>query len=120
MLACVRVGLERTQAATEAAQRVPGSGLARPQAMLRSCARINMEHFGRCVIHTDDAMLSPANRREFRAIKRQIDQAIRAMIEEAVSTGRRAGIARTDPVGAEQIADSLVQFLTEGLRSHEH
>lgn len=135
LLACVRVGLEQMQAAADAARLISGSGLTRLQAMLRRYAEINMEDFGRCVIHTDDEMLSPEGRREFRAAKRLVDQALRAMIEEAVADGsavvrdvRYASFAiagalnwparwhRDDgPVSTSEIADELVQFLTSGL-----
>jgi AcrR family transcriptional regulator len=84
---CVRLGLEELQAAAERARGEPGSGLDRLRAFLESYSTIIMGEFGRCVIRTGDEVLSPQARARFRSLKRQIDDALRDAIEEAVADG---------------------------------
>lgn len=84
---CVRLGLEELQAAAEQARGEPGSGLDRLRAFLQRYSEIIMGEFGRCVIRTSDEVLSPDARARFRALKREIDDALRNAIEEAVADG---------------------------------
>lgn len=78
---CVTRGLEQLQQAAEQAERLPGTGLDRLAAFLQRYAQINMDDYGRCVIRTGDEILSPDSARRFKALKRDIDDALRAMIQ---------------------------------------
>src|SRR5882757_3552173 len=73
---CVTMGLGELQAAVAQARREPGNGLDRLRAFLRRYAETIMGEFGRCVIRTGDEMLSPMARTKFRALKREIDDAL--------------------------------------------
>lgn len=87
---CVRIGLTELQAAALQASKEPGAGLDRLKSFLRRYAEIIMGDFGRCVIRTSDEALSPETRARFRALKREIDEALRAMIEGAAADGSAA------------------------------
>ena len=84
---CVRIGLHELQDAAELAKATPGTGLDRLRTFLRRYAETIMGDFGRCVIRTGDEVLSPEARVKFRALKREIDDALRAMIAEAAADG---------------------------------
>lgn len=84
---CVRMGLEELHAAAAVAARAPGTGLERLKAFLRRYAEIIMADFGRCVIRTGDEVLSAETRTMFRALKSEIDQALREMIAQAAEDG---------------------------------
>ncbi|GAA0319518.1 TetR/AcrR family transcriptional regulator [Sphingomonas oligophenolica] len=92
LLECVTMGLGELQAAVEEARAGPGNGLDRLRAFLCRYAEVIMGEFGRCVIRTGDEVLSPAARTRFRALKREIDDALRGMIEEAVKDGSARAI----------------------------
>ncbi|AOH83178.1 TetR family transcriptional regulator [Sphingomonas panacis] len=135
LLECVTRGLEMLRTAATDAQAESGSGLNRLTRFLRRYAEINMDDFGRCVIRTDDTALSPDGRAHFRALKAQIDKAMRALIAQGVADGsiapldvKMAAFALAgalnwpakwhDPAGgnsAEDIATSLVEVLVQGL-----
>lgn len=135
LLECVTRGLEMLQAAAIEAKSEAGSGLKRLSHFLRRYAEINMDDFGRCVIRTDEAVLSPEGRALFRALKAKIDRAMRELIAEGIEDGSLAPLdvkmtaftlagalnwpARWhDPAGketAEEIARSLVEVLIQGL-----
>lgn len=84
LLQCVVHGLEQLIEAAESAHQVPGTGIDRLRSFLRRYAEINMDDFGRCVIRTGDEALSEDGRAKFRALKAEIDQAMRALIEESI------------------------------------
>lgn len=84
---CVRIGLAQLREAAEAARGTPGTGLDRLKAFLRRYAVINMEDFGKCIIRTGDEVLSTESRQQFRALKKEIDRAMRDMIEDAIGDG---------------------------------
>lgn len=84
---CVRRGIEDLREAADAARDTPGPGLDRLRAFLLRYARVSMEDFGRCVIRTSDDSLSAESAVRFRALKREIDQAMRALLEEAAADG---------------------------------
>ncbi|WP_336959030.1 TetR/AcrR family transcriptional regulator [Sphingobium aquiterrae] len=90
LLACVRMGVDQLADAASAARMQEGSGLLRLRAFLRCYALVIMDDFGRCVVRTGDELLSPESRAEFRAIKREVDQSLCALIEEAVADGSAA------------------------------
>jgi len=132
---CVTRGLEQLRAAADAARAAPGSGLDRLRSFLRRYAEITMDDFGRCVIRTSDEALSTESAVRFRALKREIDEAMRELITEAVGDGSMAPLdvkltaftlagalnwpARWfQPDGltpAEHVAAQMVDILTAGL-----
>jgi AcrR family transcriptional regulator len=135
LLECLIRGVEQLRAAADAAHAVPGSGFERLSEFLRRYAEIIMDDFGRCVIRTDDAELSSESSARFRALKREIDQAMQALIAEGIADG---SIAPTDvklagytlagalnwparwhkPDGRltpEQVAAQMVEILMRGL-----
>jgi AcrR family transcriptional regulator len=135
LLECVTRGLEQLQQAADAVRSAPGTGLDRLRGFLRRYAEINMDDFGRCIVRTGDEALSAESAARFRALKGQIDQAMRALIREGIDDGSIAGgdvtlIAFTlagalnwparwyDPdkgATAEAIATTMVDILTGGL-----
>lgn len=84
---CVTRGLEQLQDAAEQSDKLPGNGLDRLAAFLQRYAQINMDDFGRCVIRTGDEILSPESARRFKALKRDIDDALRAKIRAGMDDG---------------------------------
>lgn len=84
---CVRIGLRDLDAAAGQARGEAGTGLDRLKSFLRRYAEVIMGDFGRCVVRTGDEALSPDARAKFRALKREIDMTLRAMIEQAVADG---------------------------------
>ena len=134
LLECVTIGLRQLLEAAEASRQLPGTGADRLMSFLVRYAEINMDDFGRCVIRTADEALGPESRKRFRALKREIDAAMRALIAEGIADG---SIAPCDPkmlgfaiAGAlnwparwhdaggrdspEQIAHRLVELLASG------
>lgn len=92
---CMKAGLEQLLGAAEAIDAQPGSGLDRLKLFLVKYAEIIMDDFGRCVIRTDDVAISIDVREKIRRLKRQVDDALRTMIERAVIDGSaRAGDMR--------------------------
>jgi AcrR family transcriptional regulator len=114
---------------------VPGTGLDRLRTFLRRYAEVNMDEFGRCVIRTAEESLSPDSVRRLRALKREIDGAMRKLIAEGIADG---SIAATDPMllaftlagalnwparwhdpdgalDAPAVADRMVAILTNGI-----
>ncbi len=87
LFCCIKQGMEQMQAAAEDVRSHAGSSLDRLKAFLCRYAEINMDGFGRCVILTNDQDLSDDSRKQFRALKRDIDQAMRRLIEDAATDG---------------------------------
>jgi AcrR family transcriptional regulator len=84
---CLRIGLKRLREAAEEAAALQGTGLDRLKIFLRRYAQVIMDDFGRCVIRTGDEALAPESRARFRALKREIDQALRSFVQEAANDG---------------------------------
>lgn len=136
LLACVRTGVDQLLEAAAESRQVAGNGFVRLRDFLVRYALINMADFGRCVIRTGDELLSPESRQEFRAIKREVDRAMREMIRQAVADGsavvedvRIAAFAlagalnwparwqrRDGPLSPEEVARQLVDFLIKAFR----
>jgi len=132
---CARRGLFRIREAAEAVRRRGGSGRDRLAALMRDYALVMTEDFGICVIRTPEHELSPQSRQELRALKREIDDAVRAVVAEGMAdgslrkgdprlatffaTGALNWIARWyDPAGpmpAEAIAEAATDFVLGGL-----
>ncbi len=92
LLECVSFGLDQLLRAAETARRQPGTGIERLRSFLHRYAEINMGDFGRCVIRTGEEALSPESRQRFRALKKQIDLAMRTLIEEGIADGSIAPV----------------------------
>lgn len=134
LLECVVIGLEQLLAAACDARERSGSGADRLKHFLRCYARIIMDDFGRCIIRTAEEMLTTESRQRFRALKREINDAMLELIEEGASDGSVAapnpkllGFALAgalnwparwhDPGGAaspEALAAELVELLADG------
>lgn len=94
LVECVNRGLAMLNDATSEAKSRDGDGLSRLTSFLSRYAEINMDDFGRCVIRTSEEVLSMDSATRFRARKREIDLAVRVMIEEGIADG---SIAAVDP-----------------------
>jgi AcrR family transcriptional regulator len=84
---CVTRGIEQLRAAADAARSTPGTGLDRLRSFLRRYAQITMDDFGRCVIRTSDEALSPESAARVRALKREIDGAMRGLLRAGIEDG---------------------------------
>lgn len=84
---CLTRGLEQLAAAAEHARGMPGTGLLRLKSFMQKWAEINMEDFGKCVVNTSDAMLSPESATRFRALKCDLDLELRGLVSEAMADG---------------------------------
>lgn len=131
---CVRRGLTNIREIIQAVESAGGTGFERFRALMLGYARIMTEDFGMCITRTADHELSPESRAKFRALKREIDETIRRVVEEGmadgsirpddpkivtfVATGALNWIARWyDPGGAmsaEEVARSCVDALIKG------
>ncbi|MEC3909302.1 TetR/AcrR family transcriptional regulator [Sphingobium sp. CR2-8] len=135
LVECVNRGLSMLREAADAATAAPGSGHDRLRDFLIRYACINMDDFGRCVIRTNDEVLSMDSAIRFRARKREIDDAVRGLIAEGIADGSIAPVdvrfasfalagalnwpARWhDPAGpmtSRQVAEKLVDIALGGL-----
>ena len=84
---CMRIGLQQLREAADEVARQPGTGMDRLKRFLRRYAECIMEDFSRCVIRTGDETLAPDIRPQFRALKSEIDQAMRKLIADAAADG---------------------------------
>lgn len=128
-------GIGQYEAAAVRARAEHGRGADRLRAFLIGYAETNMEPFGRCVVLTADHELSPDGARQFRAMKRRIDESLRELIAEgekdgsvrkgdpAIASAALAGALNwiprwQDPEGAlapEAVAERLVDILMHGM-----
>src|SRR3546814_9923755 len=72
------------RAAAEEAQTLPGTGLDRLRAFLRSYADVNMRDFGKSVIRTGEEALAPESAERLREMKREIDAALRNLVRAGI------------------------------------
>lgn len=86
---CVRIGLERLDAAAASAEakRSGGSGLDRLIVLWTEYAHIVTGDFGRCLILVGEDPLPPETRKELRALKGKIDKRFRRLIEAGIADG---------------------------------
>ncbi len=132
---CLQLGLVQLQAAAVQARLRAGTGLDQLKAFLRRYAEITMADFGRCVTLTGDEVLTAEARRQFRALKAEIDQAMRGLIADGIADGsiRSADIRLTaftlagalnwparwyNPEGPSrpaELASAMVEILCNGL-----
>ncbi len=92
LLECVTIGLQQLLEAASDARGEPGTGRDRLVRFLRRYAEINMEDFGRCVIRTGEEALSPESLPRYRQLKREIDRAMRQLLQEAIDDGSLASV----------------------------
>lgn len=132
---CVRRGLESIRDAAEAVEGRAGGGLQRLRRLMLDYAVIMTMDFGMCVTRTADHELSTESQVKFRALKREIDDTVRRVVERGMAdgtiakgdprlvtftlTGALNWIARWyDPGGAltpQQVAEGTVATLVAGL-----
>lgn len=132
---CVTRGIDQLRDAADAVREAPGTGLDRLRSFLRRYAEITMDDFGRCVIRTSEEALSAESAARFRALKREIDEAMRGLIAEGVADGSivAADVRLTaftmagalswsgrwfraeGASSAEEVAAQMVDILTAGL-----
>ncbi|WBO59908.1 TetR/AcrR family transcriptional regulator [Acidocella sp. MX-AZ03] len=84
---CLRLGISRLREAVRQAEALQGNGLERLKLFLCIYAQVIMDDFGRCVIRTGDEVLAPESRAQFRALKREIDEALRRFLQAASDDG---------------------------------
>ncbi|MBB5685522.1 TetR/AcrR family transcriptional regulator [Sphingobium boeckii] len=84
---CVTRGVDQLRDAADAAKALPGTGLDRLRSFLRCYSEIIMDDFGRCVIRTADEALTHESSARFRALKREIDDAMRELLEAGIADG---------------------------------
>lgn len=136
---CLRIGLERLSGAATEAATLPGTGLERLKMFLCRYGEAVMDDFGRCVIRTGDEILAPDSRAKFRVLKRDIDNALRRFMEEAVAdgsaiipdikltcfafSGALSWTARWQEPGGKltpaEIAQQMVEILIKGIETHD-
>lgn len=87
---CVRLGLEAIRDAAEAARARGGTGRDRLEALMLEYALTMTRDFGICVTRTADDQLGEVSRARFRALKREIDQILRSVIEDGMRDGSLA------------------------------
>lgn len=132
---CFRTGLDQIRGAFDEIRGSQESGLARLTAVIRRYAQAISSEFGWCMVRAEDQDLSPVMSRRINALKKEIDQGLRRLIEEGIADG---SIRRCDPkitafalAGAmnwiahwhradaeltpEQIADRFIEVFVDGL-----
>ena len=93
---CVRLGLEAIREAAEQSQKTGGNGRNRLESLMMEYALVMTREFGICVTRTSDDQLGPESRAKFRALKREIDQILRACVHcgfcsTCTSSAKRVG-----------------------------
>lgn len=92
---CVVRGLEMIRTAAEAATQGHQTGRGKLEAAMHAYALAMTRDFCRCVTRTADTELSEESRKEFRRLKRSIDEMMRGMVQAGMDDGSlRAGNAR--------------------------
>lgn len=139
LLECLARGIAELEQAVARSREEHGVGADRLRAFLVRYAGVNMSPFGRCVVLTADHELTPEGAKQFRAMKRQIDEALRGLITEgakdrslrdgdaALAAAALAGALNwiprwQDPDGAlspQAVAERLVDILMRGMLEQE-
>lgn len=84
---CAKRGLKMIHDAAEAGAGEGRSGRDRLEVMMRRYALAMTQDYCRCVTRTSDTELSEESRKEFRRLKREIDEALRAVVREGMEDG---------------------------------
>ena len=88
LVECYRAGIAYIENLLDETSGNQGSGAHRLTMYVESWAKAVVEYdFGRCVAMLDESELSPATRREVRAMKRRMDQTLRGFVEEGMADG---------------------------------
>jgi AcrR family transcriptional regulator len=138
LVECYRAGITLIETLLDKALVSSGTGLTKVKAYIHAYATsIVLYDFGRCVAMLDENELSSETRREVRALKRRIDAAIRAYIEEGIAdksiapcnamlasfamagaiNGIGAWYKPAGPLTGQEIAAQYTDLITEGLRA---
>lgn len=91
---CTRQGLETIKHAVAEVANRNGNAHQRLEALLHDYGLYMTQDFGMCVVRTADYELSEESRKQFRALKHEIDLLVRGLVAEGMEEG---SIARDDP-----------------------
>lgn len=92
---CLRLGMQQIQTAIGEVQQSGATGRDRLEVFAVTYALTMTQDFGMCTIRTSDDQLSAKSREDFRALKREIHDALQAIIEDGMKDGSLiAGDAR--------------------------
>lgn len=137
LVECYRAGIEAIEGMLDGAAESEANGLSKVRAYIEAYATAIVTHdFGRCVATLDDSELSDKTRHQVRTLKRRIDAAIRAFVEEGMDDGsiapcnaKLASFAMAGAINwigtwyrpngslsAGEISSEFAQLLTAGLR----
>ncbi|HEY7413888.1 MAG TPA: TetR/AcrR family transcriptional regulator [Ktedonobacteraceae bacterium] len=94
LLECQRLALEQFQGVVELAQEHGATGLERLRYFFFQYAELATQDFGICILLFGDQQLNEENRLTLRAERRELDRAVRHLIEEGIADG---SIAPCDP-----------------------
>ena len=84
---CLQKGMVTLFEAAEKAKAQNGRAIERLRAFLRAYALSNMTDFGRCIVLTTEEMLSAESAARFRKLKREIDSALRDLVQSCIDEG---------------------------------
>ncbi len=132
---CTRRGLEAVSIAAARAAGAGGNGLERLRSLMTEYAAVMTQDFGRCITLTSETDLSETSKAEFRRIKREVDQMVRAVVAAGMQdgsiapadarlvtftvTGALNGIARwfddSGPLSVDEVARACVDILVRGV-----
>jgi AcrR family transcriptional regulator len=84
LLTCVEEGLNQLIAAAEEISQKNSSGYARLREFLYAYGLRNLDDFGRCVILTSDDALSAEGLKQFKALKKRVQQMLIELIQAAL------------------------------------
>jgi len=133
---CFLAGLTPIRESFRSAERLPGPGRARLNAVIRGYAAAMASEYGWCMVRAHDQDLGPEMRRQINALKSEIDQGIRRLLRGGIEDG---SIEPCDPkiaafavagalnwiahwyqvdqaLSAAEIADAFVGFFEKGLQ----
>ena len=84
---CFRTGLDGLRKALRQAHKLEAPALERLRTVLRDYTEAITSDFGWCMVRAEDQDLSPAMSRKIKALKSEIDQGIRRLIQEGIEDG---------------------------------
>ncbi|MCA0204728.1 TetR/AcrR family transcriptional regulator [Pararhodobacter sp.] len=84
---CTRRGLGAIIEASRKAAAQGGTAAERLRSVLMAYAMVMLDDYGICVARTQDHLLSEPSRKQFRALKREIDALIRQVVAEGAADG---------------------------------
>ena len=110
---CLSRGLEDLRRAASDAHQTPGSGLDRLRVCLQFYGEVILGEYGRLIVRTGDELLSPDGVLQYRALKRNVDVAIRQLVKEGIADGS------LEPGNATIITFTIVGALNWAARWHD-